>query len=487
MDPYDNSFCCNGIIATDRSLHPHAYEVAYQYRSIHTTATSEQALKGEVEIYNENFFIDLSRYMMEWDVEVDGVKVLKGVVSNLDVQPQVTAKVNLEYNVSDICEAAGLASLDGSDVYLNVRYVLKKADGVLPADSQVAYDQIALNEAAMPVPAAVAGLPAMKHENGVYEFSGNMKWNGADNDRILPWAVIFDEQTGAIVSYKVDKKQMVSEPLMPCFGRAMTENDIGAKFHNKLSGWLYPEFKVSELDVVQNDDCYSVSVVYAPMNISAVNSKSSPMECVANVTMTYQVYADGTVKGVETMTDGGNLAAAGTLPRFGMEFAMPGQFSVFEFFGNGPFENYCDRNSAAMMGHYVQRVEDQYHWGYARPQESGTKTQLKWMKVLDDNGTGLMITSDVRFSASALPLSRRQLDLSLTGGERKENGDVRHSLDMKKLACENIRSEGKTYVNFDLKQMGVACVNSWGAWPREEHLVKGSQFEFTFYISPVNN
>ena len=487
VDPSDNSFCCNGIIATDRSLHPHAYEVAYQYRSIHTLATAEQALKGEVEIYNENFFIDLSRYMMEWNVEVDGVKVLKGVVSKLDVQPQTTAKVNLDYNESDICEAAGLASLADSDVYLNVRYVLKKADGILPADSQVSYDQIALNEAAMPVPAFASGLPVMKHEGGTYEFSGNMKWNGADNDRNLPWAAVFDEQTGAVVSYKIGKKQMVAEALMPCFGRAMTENDIGAKFHKKLSGWLYPEFKVSKFDVSQNNDHYCISVVYAPMNISTVNSKSSPLECVANVTMTYQVYADGTIKGVETMTDGGNLASAGTLPRFGMEFAMPGQFSVFEFFGNGPFENYCDRNSAAMMGHYVQRVEDQYHWGYARPQESGTKTELKWMKVLDDNGTGLMITSDSRFSASALPLGRRQLDLSLTGGERKENGDVRHSLDLKKLACEDVRSQGKTYVNFDLKQMGVACVNSWGAWPREEHLVKGSQFQFTFYISPVNN
>lgn len=187
------------------------------------------------------------------------------------------------------------------------------------------------------------------------------------------------------------------------------------------------------------------------------------------------------------MTDGGNLAQAGTLPRFGMEFAMPGEYSVFEFFGKGPFENYCDRNSAALVGHYVQRVEDQYHWGYVRPQESGTKTELKWIKVTDDNGKGLMITSDIKFSASALPLSRRQLDLSLTGGERKENGDVRHSLELKKLACEGQRSLGKTYVNFDLKQMGVACVNSWGAWPREEHLVKGDAFTFRFIILPVNN
>jgi beta-galactosidase len=238
--------------------------------------------------------------------------------------------------------------------------------------------------------------------------------------------------------------------------------------------------------VERMDNCCLVTIGYVPFRTTPADMKKND-ECLADVRMSFKVYADGTIEGVETLTDGGNLSKAQVLPRFGMEFAMPGDFSVFEFYGNGPFENYDDRNSSALKGHYVQRVEDQYHWGYARPQESGTKTGLKWMKVLDDNGTGLMITSDERFSASALPLGRRQLDLSLTGGERKENGDVRHSLDLKKLACENVRSIGKTYVNFDLKQMGVACVNSWGAWPREEHLVKGDRFEFIFYISPVNN
>ena len=488
VDPSDNSFCCNGIIATDRTLHPHAYEVAYQYRSIHTTATG-QVLNGQVSIYNENFFIDLSRYMLEWDVEVTGSKVLRGVVCNLDVNPLATSTISLGYNEADVLRAAGISSLADADVYLNVRYLLKTADGILPAGSQVAYDQIALNEAAMPAfdATAYSGKPSMTKTDEGYVFAGTASWEGSKVERELPWAAVFDANTGALTSYKIGGSEMVSEPLLPCFGRAVNENDIGAKFHKKLAAWLYPEFKVAAFDVKESANGYTVTVKYEPLKISTVNGKSSPMDCVAEVSMTYNIYADGTIEGVESMTDGGNLASVGTLPRFGMEFAMPGEYSVFEFFGKGPFENYCDRNSAAMMGHYVQRVEDQYHWGYVRPQESGTKTELKWVKVTDDNGKGLMITSDVKFSASALPLSRRQLDLSLTGGERKENGDVRHSLDLKKLACEGERSLGKTYVNFDLKQMGVACVNSWGAWPREEHLVKGDAFTFRFIISPVNN
>jgi beta-galactosidase len=279
---------------------------------------------------------------------------------------------------------------------------------------------------------------------------------------------------------------MVVEPVMPCFGRALTENDLGAKFQNSLSGWFYPNFTVEEFAVTAENNCHLVYVKYSPIHLNTIDSKKEPLECVADLSVLYRIYADGTIEGVEDLQDGGNLAEVATIPRFGMEFAMPGDCSVLEFYGKGPFENYCDRNSAAMVGHYRQRVEDQYHWGYARPQESGARTGLKWMKITDDNGTGLMIASDVRFSASALPLSRRQIDMSITGGVRRDKGDQRHSLELKKFACEGIRSLGKTYVNFDYMQMGLGCINSWGAWPRPEHLLKGPM-QFHFTISPVNN
>mgnify|MGYP002520131312 CR=1 FL=1 len=151
VDPSDKAFCCNGIIAADRSLHPHAYEVAYQYRSILTSAVPADALEGMVQVYNENFFIDLSRYMLQWNVQVNGRQVLSGVVTDLNVGPQQTAAVALGYTADDIKEAAGLDTLEGLDVHLNVSYHLRRNDGILAAGTQVAYDQIVVCEASQPV------------------------------------------------------------------------------------------------------------------------------------------------------------------------------------------------------------------------------------------------------------------------------------------------------------------------------------------------
>ena len=126
-------------------------------------------------------------------------------------------------------------------------------------------------------------------------------------------------------------------------------------------------------------------------------------------------------------------------------------------------------------------MEDQYHFGYVTPQESGTHVGLKWFKTLDANGTGLCIArlDGEDFSASALPLSRLQLNQDITS--------IKHSLQLKNLACENHRSDGATWVNFDLMQMGLGCVNSWGKLPREEYLLKPEPRTVTFVVSPVLN
>ena len=176
-----------------------------------------------------------------------------------------------------------------------------------------------------------------------------------------------------------------------------------------------------------------------------------------------------------------------------MEFTMGGKYSDLEFFGKGPFENYADRNTAALMGKYHQSVNDQYHYGYVRTQESGTKTGMKYFRVTDAGGLGLEITSGKRFSASALPFGRKTLDLSIGDPRPRPNrtntqsGKAQHSLEMKALAFENNREEGKTYVNFDAVQMGVGGDNSWGARPMEAYLIHAKEMSFDFIIRPVNN
>ena len=465
-DPSDKSFCNNGIIASDRSYHPHAYEVAYQYRPIHTSSAGGW---DKVNVYNEYFFIDLSRYMMEWDVEVDGTPVLSGYETRLAAAPQQTSSLDLGFTEDEIAQAAGLSDLSDHDVYLNVRYVLRRADGLLPAGHEISYDQICLNQAKVPEFADNSGIPAYEQDDDRHIFSGIMSYEGSLTERVSPWVAVFDASSGALVSYELAGQQMVSDPLMPSFTRAATENDLGANFDKVLAMWRFPDLNVSDFTVEAMDDCYRVNVVFAPIADAAV------------VKVAYDVYADGTIAAVESLEDAGKLSEAPILPRFGMQFAMPGQFSTLEFFGLGPHENYCDRTSSALMDHYIQRVEDQYHYGYCRPQESGTKTQIKWMKVLDDNGTGFEITSDVRFSASALPFSAEEMDF------RANNNEQAHSLELKKLAFENVRSLGKTWVAFDLAQTGLGCVNSWRAWPRPEYQVKAQPYQFRFVIRPVNN
>ena len=460
-DPSDNSFCCNGIIAADRSYHPHSYEVAYQYQSIHTSATKEEAASGTLNVYNENFFIDLARYDMAWELEVDGETVRKGYVSGLEVKPQETAKVTLNgFRLPS--DAAG------RNVYLNVRYLLSESDGLLPAGAQVAYDQILVNEAELPALNNASGLPAYAQENGLHVFTGTMAHPASGVERKAAWKAVFDPVKGAMTAYTLAGKEIMEAPLLPCFARAATENDLGAGFDRRQRVWRDAVFEVESFEVNPAEDCFKVSVTFKPLG-----------ENVASVSMNYEVYADGTVSVAETMTDAGKLAESFMLPRFGVEFAMNGSFSNIEYFGRGPHENYSDRWSSAIIDRYEQRVEDQYHYGYVRPQESGTKTDIRWMKVTDDSGAGLELRSDVRFSASALPFKWEEMDV------RRLKDNQAHSLELRKKVCEGRRSEGKTWVNADLVQMGLGSINSWGAWPKEEYRLLPESRIFRLMLTPI--
>ena len=425
-DPSDNSFNCNGILAADRSWHPHAWEVRHGYRSILTSATPEQALDGRVDVYNENFFIDLGRYLLRWEVIADGVPVLAGQQDAPAAGPQQTVTADLGFRRADLDAIPG-------ELYLNVSYVLRRTDGILPAGTEVAHDQLLLREAPYRLTAA--------------DLHGRR------------WAADFDPETGALCSYKLEGKELLSAPLMPCFGRAVTENDLGAWLQRRMGEWLYPEFRVQSL--VREAD--SVAVEYAVG------------DGLATVEMRYALGADGSITVTERMTE--LREKAPELFRFGVEFAMPGAFDALEFYGEGPFENYIDRQGASQMGRWKQRVADQYHFGYARPQESGTHVGLRWLRLTDAAGCGFEIAAPVPFSASALPFGRRDIDLSVTGGSRAKGGDQRHSLEL--------REGGLTHVNVDLVQMGLGCENAWGALPRPQYRLPAAPRSFSFTLKPL--
>lgn len=430
-DASDNSFNCNGVIAADRSLHPHAYEVRYQYQNIWTKPAGD----GKVEVYNENFFRCLKNFRLCWELVAGERVILTGVFDGLNAKPQKNQVVDLGFTGKDlnVCK--------GKPVYLNIRYELKKAEGLLQAGEQVAYQQICLQQGKRSLPKA----PRCRYS----------------------WDVKFDEATGALASYKLNGRELMKEPLMPCFGRAMTENDLGAHFQDKFKNCLHPEFKLTAFS--------------AEGDVTTARYDAGCFK----VDMCYTVAADGVISVTERVYDV-DAEAVPFFCRVGVEMAMPGQYSNLDFWGAGPWETYCDRESAAIRGQYIQRVEDQYHYGYARPQESGNHVDLQWLRLTNDAGEGLVFGSPKAFSGSALPLSRKQIDMALSGGSRwNQDGDQRHSLELKGLACEGERSLGGTYVNVDLMQMGVGGINSWGTWPLDEYMIPAGEYTFDFVIAPV--
>lgn len=430
-DPSDNSFNCNGIIAADRTFHPHSYEVRYQYQDIWT----EYAGDGAVDVASEKFFISLDRYSMEWNVTESGVKVMAGNVPVIDVPAGGKKRFQLGFSQDD------LKAFEG-ELFLNVVYRLNRNDGIQKFGDQVAHQQIKIKDGTVALPCAAS--------------------------RKAPATYGFDEATGALNSIKVNGKEMLSAPLMPCFGRALTENDLGAGWDRRFGAWQYPDFKLAGFE--KSDD--KVTVLYDVAGL-------------CKVTMEYSFDENGSVTVTEKVHD---VAADAPeyLGRVGVEFAMPGQYSNLSFYGAGPWESYSDRKSSCTIGLYEQRVEDQYHYGYVRPQESGTHADLSWLSVADNARNGLLVQAPEKFLGSALPFGRKDIDMFVSGGGRSDHGDQRHSLELKTLVHEGERSLGQTWVNLDLCQMGLGCITSWGAVPRQEYMIHAGDYEFTFTIHPYS-
>jgi beta-galactosidase len=187
--------------------------------------------------------------------------------------------------------------------------------------------------------------------------------------------------------------------------------------------------------------------------------------------MTYTLTAEGDVIVRENLTTEKD-AKVSELFRFGMALQMPKQYNMVEYYGRGPAETYIDRKDSEFLGVYKNKVQNEY-FEYIRPQESGNHVDVRWFSVIDQSGKGLQFYGNAPMEASALPYTTAQLD----DGPSKNKAWGRHSGDL--------IASGMTSVHIQQHQLGLGCVNSWGAWPRDEYRVKFQAYDFTFAIKPL--
>ena len=445
-DPSDNNFNCNGIIGPDRQMNPHAYEVAYQYQNI--WAKMVNAETGEVSVHNENFFRDLSNYALAWSLEEDGVETQNGTIADLDVPAQQTKNFTIPYDKSKI---------KGKEVFLNIDFRLKEAEPLLTAGQVMAYAQLPV----VTKQACCGDCSKMLAQgHGKKKMKLAAKKNNVVAVTTPNLTFKIDRSTGLISEYAYNGKSLLGEggTLKPNFWRAPTDNDMGAGLQKKFQAWKNPQMNLKNIDVKKDKKTNSVTIL---------TSFDMP-EVQGQMDITYVVFANtGAVKVTEDFkaTEGAKVS---DMFRFGMLMQMPYTMEKSNYYGRGPIENYSDRKDCMRIGVYSDDADNQY-FPYIRPQESGTKSDIRWWKQTDATGMGLQVKSCTPFYASAIHFDTEELD----DGDDKEQ---RHSFDLKKSKFTNLF--------LDSAHMGVGGENSWGAWPLEKYRVHYGNKTFTFTLIP---
>jgi beta-galactosidase len=445
-DPSDNNFNCNGIIGPDRQMNPHAYEVAYQYQNI--WAKMVNAETGEVSVHNENFFRDLSNYALAWSLEEDGVETQNGTIADLDVPAQQTKNFTIPYDKSKI---------KGKEVFLNIDFRLKEAEPLLTAGQVMAYAQLPV-VTKQACSGDCSKMLAQGHGKKKMKLAAKKNNVVAVTTPNLTFKI--DRSTGLISEYAYNGKSLLGEggTLKPNFWRAPTDNDMGAGLQKKFKAWKNPQMNLKNIDVKKDKKTNSVTIL---------TSFDMP-EVQGQMDITYVVFANtGAVKVTEDFkaTEGAKVS---DMFRFGMLMQMPYTMEKSNYYGRGPIENYSDRKDCMRIGVYTDDADNQY-FPYIRPQECGTKSDIRWWKQTDATGLGLQVKSCTPFYASAIHFDTEELD----DGDDKEQ---RHSFDLKKSKFTNLF--------LDSAHMGVGGENSWGAWPLEKYRVHYGNKTFTFTLIP---
>ena len=451
----DYNFNCNGIIAPDRRLNPHAYEVRYYYQNVWV---SDKGLKeGKVEIYNENFFKTIDDLELEWfvggaagkhhhnngnrpegmtfghggKVDVNGIAPQQRKVITIDALKQVAEKV--------------LGHHGDQEIFVIFQFKTREAQPLIDKGQVVARQQFILNPYQFPEIKAEEA-KVQKEETESY-----VKFNAAGT------TLTVGKWSGWIDYIDVDGEPMLvdRESVTPEFWRAPTDNDYGAWLQQKFGVWKNPQMKLKDIEIDDNQ----------------VEAKFEMADVKAELKMTYTLSEDGEII-VRQQLKTDKEAKVSQMFRYGMQLQMPKKFDEVKYYGRGPIENYCDRNSSEFIGVYNNKVADEY-FNYVRPQESGNHTDIRWFRVIDKDGKGLEFYSNAPMEASAINYLMSDLD----DGPMKDKKVGHHSGDLIERPL--------TQVHIQQRQMGLGCVNSWGAWPRPEYLVPYQDYDFTFVIKPV--
>jgi beta-galactosidase len=436
--PSDSNFCINGLVLPDRTPHPGLYEVkkVYQYIGIKPV----DADKGIISVKNKYDFISTRDFDINWKLTGDDKMIASGIIGQPDIAPGMEKTFNLGL--------PPVEPLPGVEYFLNFSITTREASGMIPKGHEVAAEQIPLSWKTEVKPVTDKAFLEIiwSKDRKKLDISG------------VDFLVRFDTLTGAMTTLEFNGKDYISQGPVPNFWRAPVDNDFGNHMQKRCAAWK----DASKIREVKSFKVTKPAKGEVFITVDFLLGKSR-----IPYRTTYDIFGTGDII-ISGEIDPG-AAELPELPRFGMNLRIPATFSQVRYYGRGPFENYWDRHTAAFVGVYESEVKDLY-FPYVRPQENGTRTDIRWMALTDETGDGLLITGKPLVSASALPFTIDQLDYT-------EN-EFRHTVDLVPNDFIDL--------NIDYRQTGVGGNDSWGARPLPAYTLYSGKYSYSYRIRPIN-
>lgn len=438
----DSNFCTNGLVAADRSLHPHIWEVKKVYQNI--TFESVPFTFGKIKVGNRFDFTTLDNYSLQWSVEADGEVVKQGTMNFPIIQPRQQAVIDIPMG--------SLPEQDSREYFLNLRVVTKKAGLAVPAGHTVAIEQMQLPVMKAKMDYANTGAVSLKEEtDGVL-----ITCAGEGN------SVAFSKKTGEMTSLQYAGREMLLAGLQPNFWRGLTDNDVANGTEERCATWKHAGSKMvlRKFTVSEQKDKAAV----------AVFSTYDMPEQEAQLEVNYVVSANGNVKVNMHFMPGDK--ALPEMPRLGMRMILKGAYDQMTWLGRGPQENYADRKTGALIGKYTATVWEQYH-PYVRAQETANKCDVRWLTLTSADGTGIKVVGEEPLSVSAWNFPQDDL-LYIPSTVKNVHGGCIDKKDM-------------VWLNIDHRQMGVGGDNTWGAQVHPEYTITPHEWSYSFTLMNAKN
>ena len=428
MYPHDENFCCNGVVSADRTLHPGLNEVKKVYQDINFEMVDD----GKVRIINDFNFSDLSEYAFSYEVLCEGHSVASNEIKGVSCKAGESVIVGVELP----------EKMDGKEYMLNLYAKQRLSHPLIPMDYVVAMEQIALSDYDFDHTAPTGTLEIERGEGWLVAYAGEV-------------GVLFNTRNGRLERYVANGRDVMQQLPEPWFWRAPTDNDWGAGFQRTANVWRTNRGRTVDSSVEEFEDRVVVRNVRELVDAPSL------------FTTTYTFMADGSLKVEVDWERKGEFVPE--LPRLGMRMIFGEDYKDFTYYGRGPWENYSDRKESSFVGLYEQSTDEQL-FPYVRPQESGNKSDVRWLELTNGEGVGIRVEGLQPLSVSAMPYRSEDLDPGLT---------------KKQMHYSDIEPRREVVLHVDLAQRGLGGDDSWGAEPHEAYRLTADSYSYGYIIRPI--